>query len=240
MTMKTHPNFKTAIAKFSNADTIYKCIREPLLQQHMFIKATTPWEEKNWNKGELKDFEINLDDVDRLYYIDSHRDYGLLSDIGRYKVVVRIEYNGPRNCSYISSGNHISDTGNRQPDILYVELSARYDCLYHPNGMFSRSSRIFISRDARLFMSLVLGTPSDSVYELLAEDGIIIEQQQDDPPSLKYLCHSTVFVNRDRLDGQYKIVLPKMLSDSVEYFIRIREAEQYYSRLRCLGIIIRN
>ena len=92
-------------------------------------------------------------------------------------------------------------------------------------------------------MSVVMGTPRGSVYELLAEDGIIIDQQHDDssfsgrnPPSLKYLCHSTVYVNRNRLNDNYKIILPKMLSDGVEYFIRIREAKQYYSRLCRLGI----
>ena len=241
--MKTHPNFKTANPKISNVDAIYDYIGKAFSNQNRYIKTTTPWEEKHWNKRELQNFEINLDDIDRLYYIDYYSDYRMDYDLARYRLVVRIEYNGRGCCSNGSNGT----LNQNHQDHVYVELIAGYDNHYPPERKFTRAEHvIFVSRDASLFMSLVLRNPKDPIYEFLAEDGIIIDQQQKEydvnstffwknPPSLKYFCHSTVYVNKNLLNDYYQKVLPKMLSNSVEYFIRLREAKQYYSRLRYLG-----
>ena len=245
--MKTHHNFKTVNPKFSHAGSIYNYIEEALSNQHRFDKITTPWEKKQWDELELQNFKINVEDIDRLYYIYHFDDDQRTK---RYKLVVRMKYSGG---GYRDSNIHKQQQEDEH-NHLYVELFARYD-IFNP-CMMSQKQVIFVSRDPNLFMKLVLKNKCQKplIHQFLAEDGIIIDQQQTDydagvdstvfwkngwdyirvfwnnPPSLKYFCHQKVCDNKTVLNDCYPKILPKMLSNSVKDFIIFQEAKQIYSR----------
>ena len=259
--MKTHPNFKTAIPEFSNVETIYKYVGEALWNQCCHIKTTTPWE----NKREFQNFKIYPEDIDRLYYIKYDRHDRFNCIVTRYRLVVRIDYNGRRGCcrkrkckrKHKRKQEHEHENERRerreQEDHLYVELSAGY--LIHTHGLFERKPGfIFISRDVSLFMNLVvLENPQSSIYEFLAEDGIIIDQQQEEyyrtlnstgswkkPPSLKYFCHNTVYVNKELLSNYYREVMPNILSNNLDYFVILRQAREARKAPRCYSCVLRS
>ena len=240
---RTHPNFKTVNPKFSNAESIYRCISRPLLDQRMFKKITTRWDLENWDWLELQKFEIRVEDIDRLYCLYKYNDR--LTE--RYKVIVRMEYNSrsKRNSNSNSNSNNTNHHHQQQPhNHIYVELSAVYD--YHE---YVRAQQIiFVSRDPNLFMNLTLNDKCQKhlIYQSLAEDGIIIDQKQPDednvvaesrngwervyrnnPPSLKYFCHWNVY-NNEVLNKCYPNVLPRLMSNGVKDFITFQEEKRQY------------
>lgn len=220
--IRTHPNFKTVVPSVNDAEGIDNCVGKALTYQFMFEKRTTPWEMKNWDYDELQKFVIIPEMIDRLYFIEEESNVG--GSI--YNLIVRVDYNG---------------------EFLYVELSAScdftgFDC--------QGGGQIFISKDANLFMMLTLpdkDCEKDLIYNFLAEDGIQVEMRYEQDkvytytsfpmfrenlpmlkflchvPMLKYLCHEAVYFNKDILQG-YASVMPKNLTDSLDDFIRTREA----------------
>ena len=67
--MKTHPNFKSVHSEVKNADDMNGFVRDPLHYQSEFHRSTIPWEKTLWEEKELENFEIDLELIDRLYYI---------------------------------------------------------------------------------------------------------------------------------------------------------------------------
>ena len=67
--IKTHSDFKSVDPKVYNADTIYDYVGYALMYQYMLEKRTTPWEKDLWDYDQLQNFTIELEQVDRLYYI---------------------------------------------------------------------------------------------------------------------------------------------------------------------------
>ena len=174
----THPHFKTVVPYITNVEGINNLVGTALDYQYMFHRKTTPLELKEWDYDELQKFEINLEIVDRLYYIkeDCH------SNGSEFQLIVRMDYKGTH---------------------LYVELAAScdytgFDCV---GGGY-----IFVSRDADLFMKLVLEPQcaKNLIYKSLAEDGIHAEAEEEEsystyarlfiknPPSLKYLYYEAL------------------------------------------------
>ena len=208
-TLITHPNFKSLDPLVKDAETMDEYLGAALLYQRQLEKKTTPWEAQQWDYDALQEFEINLEKVDRLYHID-YEDIGC----GRrcFEMIARMEY--------------------EDEQLLYVELQA--SCDFSEEGGF-----IFISKDANIFMKLVLAENDinrDPIYESLQEDSIYVEEEEDNTlhnkfarmmlrnvPMLKYLCHETIYDNRDVLRG-YRSLLPNILIESLDDFIRTRDA----------------
>lgn len=207
MSHKTHKDFKSVIPSIKNVSQIFSIIELALSYQHIFKKRMAPWELKEF--PELQEFQLKVEDIDRLYYISRKG--------CSFQLIARLDY-------------------KKKP--LYVQLLAgcEFEPFECPGGVF------FVSRDANIFMHLV-GRPLDKtqVYESLAEDGIHVEKRKEGdldyyslfarifwktPPTLQFLCHGAVFLSRDRLS--YASVLPVPLVESVDQYVRMKEARAAY------------
>ena len=82
--LKTHPNFKSVDENIRNADAIYNQVGWAIDNQQYFQKTTIPWE-TCFSVNEFPNFKIDLEKVDRLYYIDCDEDEE------RYKLICRIQ-----------------------------------------------------------------------------------------------------------------------------------------------------
>lgn len=210
--INTHTNFKSVDPNVPNADIMDDYVGGALQYQCMFDKRTTPWEKTLWDDTELENFKIDLEVVDRLYYIYQFDD----GVNGReFQMTARMDYKGRK---------------------VYIELVAGCD---YTGFDCQGGGVIFISLDANLFMKLILTEEyqSDLIYKSLAEDGIETEEQTEydtcsrmrwtNAPMLKFLCHMSVYDNRKSLE-HYPRVLPKILKDSVRDFIKTRDAKKSY------------
>ena len=129
--IKTHPNFKSVVPDIYNAQDIQNIMCEALMYQ----------EDKRIDRRtllrpyvNLRKFKIDLKKIDRVYYIrgDNRRccQYSCFCCIERkFYMLIRMEY---------------------ENSFLYVEFFAYFDIDELIRG------RIFVSRDANLFMKLVL------------------------------------------------------------------------------------
>ena len=206
-------NFKSIDLKVTYAEEIDNYIGLALEVQRVFDRKTTPWEKNLWDDDELEHIKIYLEAIDRLYYINRN------AQNTHFHMVGRMIYKG-------------------QP--LYVQLRAGCEC-YRCGCMHGV---IFVSRDANLFMKLVMTKKfqKDLIYKSLADDGIIIEEQTEydscgrmfwnNAPMLKYLCHQVVYENQTKLK-HYSQVLPKLLTDSIDDFIRTKDAKKFYDDGLC-------
>lgn len=205
--MGTHPDFKSIDPSVRDAQDMDDYIAEALWYQSNFDRRTTPWEMNEWDYDQLQSFNIDLTEVDRLYHIYFYEEAYSGRD---YRFIARVNYNN---------------------QLLYVELTA--GCDYCQGRGF-----IFVSKDPNLFMQLVLTSEhnKDLVYQSLMEDGIEIERQYDDAaacgriktiPMLKYLCHESAFDNRVKLQPYFS-TLPSILRNSIDEFIRFRDAQIAY------------
>ena len=72
------------------------------------------------------------------------------------------------------------------------------------------------------------------IYQALLEDGYDVQEPDplhkmhpkfwNDTPMLKFLCHNVIYENRDVLP-HFKDQLPKILAESVDNFIKVKEWE---------------
>ncbi|XP_071550327.1 uncharacterized protein [Panulirus ornatus] len=210
--MKTHENFKSFVPGVTDAESIDETVGYALCYQYMFERKTSPWEMARWEDGELQQFRIEVQDVDRLYYIN-HFDDGVSGS--SFAMLVRVVYKGAE---------------------LFVELNANCD---YTGFDCQGGGEIFLTLNANLFSKVLICNEYDMelLYEALARDGYHIEGQNEydrspvsawhKPPMLKFLCHLAIKDNQDRLH-HYKQILPKLLVDSVDEFIHIREAISDY------------
>ena len=82
--LKTHPNFKSVDENIRTADAMYNHVGWAIDNQQYFQKTTIPWE-TGFSINEFPNFKIDLEKVDRLYYIDCDEDED------RYKLICRIQ-----------------------------------------------------------------------------------------------------------------------------------------------------
>ena len=207
----THPNFKSLVRRVTNTHIINSYIGYALDYQNMFIRRTTPWERSDWGDDELNNFLVDLGKVDRLYHIG----------FDEYERGLEFEFVG----RMIHNGKH-----------LYIEMTA--DCCF-TGFSCSGEGKIFMSKDVNLFLKTIPLHEMDMtrVYNSLQEDGIEFEVAEDgrmmkrflrnNAPTLKYLCHESIFEHRHLLKN-YKKQLPKILKDSVKEFIKTRESRICY------------
>ena len=124
----THPHFKSIDPKVQDADTIDSLLEYAFSYENMFDRRTPPWESSQWADGELEQFQIELDQVDRLYYVKHVND----EDGEEFEMVARMNY----------KGRHV-----------FVELQASCSLTgFEGQG----GGFIFISNDADSFMKTVI------------------------------------------------------------------------------------
>lgn len=206
------PIFKSAIATVSKVDDIEEMVGYALIYQYMFVKRTSPWEMQTWDYHELEIFKVDLNKIDRLYYID-HFDDSVNSKT--YEILIRMNYNNEK---------------------IFVRLSAGcdftgFDC--------QGGGEIYITRNPNIFLKSIVDQYHNPllIYKHLLEDGYSVEEpsefdltprhQWNSVPMLKFLTHQTVYDNRSNL-GHYPQVLPSMLSNSVTEFIQVQETRHHH------------
>ena len=215
--LNTHPNFKIVHPSISSAEDIYDLISPALCNQLNLVRRTTPFESKQLDYEEI---EVYWPDIDRVYYIKLiHFLY-----ISIYQMVFRMDYNGTP---------------------LYVQLIAKV----RPSEKIFRywKGLIFVSRDANLFMKLVLSLvdcDKAPIYQSLAEDGIYVEEIEDNDeilfstyarmtrktlPTLQYLCCETVYLNE--ILRAHSVMLPIILQNTLDDFIKTNEAIEDYEKM---------
>ena len=217
MRLVTHPNFRSLNPFVKDAETVDEYLEEALFYQDNFDKRTTPWEAQQWDPEALREFMINLEKIDRLYYICHENDC-----VGyRTIMVARMEF--------------------EDYQYYYVQLAASYN---NKNSCYLDWGSIFISKDANIFMKLVLAElqedfNKDPIYASLREDSIYVEEEDNtrfdklsrmkwkNTPKLKYFCHEVIYQNSDTF-REYRSLLPKMLTESIDNFIRTKEARIAY------------
>ena len=66
----THPNFKSIDENVKNANAINDQVGRAINNQKYFEKITTPWDITHyWKDKKIQDFKIDLEKIDRFYYI---------------------------------------------------------------------------------------------------------------------------------------------------------------------------
>ena len=158
LSLRTHPNFKSAVPNITNVNEIYNEIHAALTNQDTLKRKRVPW---GSTTPDLNSFKINLEKVDRLYHL-----YHMGKDIyenSQYSMIVRL-------------------VAHEGLPPLYVEL---WGCCDFIKGFRSNEvgGFIFIAADVDVFMKVVTEDLSDSekypIYNLLQEDGIRVEREFD-------------------------------------------------------------
>ena len=196
--MKIHSNFKSIDSTINNGEMMHDYLNYALINQKMFIKKTTPWEmNKLFKLDELNSFNINLEKVDRLYYI--YRNI----KIKEYSLIARVDYN------------------NRH---LYVELYAQqYTDIWEGFIFISYDVHIFMKLVLLFFQNKNLIYQSlreDGI--VINKEPFIHRLTWNDPPNLEFLCYCSIYQNKDILEKQIKY-LPKILENKIKNFIKYQE-----------------
>ena len=201
--------FKSLVPEVKTADEIDDYVGYPLLYQYMFERKTSPWEMSSWNKEDLQNFQIDVDQIDRLYSVTREDD-----DMsgGRFYLLARMKYTDKD---------------------MFVELiascdSSGFDC--------QGGGEIYITSNPNIFYNTTaIGREKDKILTSLLEDGYEITIQPEvnsvsswhNPPNLLSLCHKAVRDNQHCL-AHYPDVLPKLLTNSLNDYIRVKEAMDHY------------
>ena len=216
----THKNFQSVDPNVSDANGINERIGCALTLGRLFRRLSLPWERYSvFNLDgdgvcdrERDRFQIDVEKIDRLYYI-RHREVG----------------------DTFTGGHHFELVARM--DGVYVQFRARCGKDGMPRG--GDRGMIFVSRRANFFMNIVLANrhPKQCIYKSLADDGIDATEQSEHErlprrrwstaPTLKFLCHHVIGENRREL-RHYQEVLPTPVTRSVSDFVRCSDARKIY------------
>lgn len=211
--MLDNNNFLSLDASVANQDDIADLLGEALTYQYLFDKRASPWERASWDDHDLDSFRIQVDMIQRLYYI-SHYDDGVS---GReYELVVRTVH---------------------KERAVYAKLTAGCDFTgFECQG----GGEIYITYDAQIFLKSILSGDIDlhGIWKSMVADGLEVEEPStfdllpvrawNTVPMLKFLCHMKVYDERDTLRQKAALTLPKTLAQSVEEFLKTRETRDHH------------
>ena len=184
------------------------------MYQYMFERKTSPWEMASWDEGDLQNFEIESELINRLYSIKriEYDDYSA----GSYYLLARMKYKEKN---------------------VFVELNASCDS----SGFDCQGGgELYVTADATTFYNAMASplNERESILASLYEDDYDIAIQPEaavsrvsswhNPSPLLFLCHVAVRDNKHRL-AHYPEVLPKCITESLSEFIRVKEAMDDYS-----------
>ena len=208
-----HPVFKSVVPTVSIHGVMKDTLSAVIPHQSIFTKKTFPGEMKDWNYKDLQTFKINLNFVDRLYYI-----YFNLLDEDLFHVICRMMY----------KNEHV-----------FVQLYARC-CGDGGFGCCGRGT-ILLTRNPNLLFHVILGNDTfdrDAILKLLTSDGYQIDDDNTQPSSLGVEKvkdpHTLQFLTYDAIYKHHHLLrikdMPPNLSGSLHKFINIREALQFYNK----------
>nr|WOZ57630.1 hypothetical protein MmNV_37 [Menippe mercenaria nudivirus] len=204
--------FKSLNSEVKTNEDLDEILGHALIYQYMFDNKTSPWERSSWGEDELENFKIDVDCIDRLYFVSCIR-YGDYSE-AEYAMLARMEYNGKK--VFIDFSASCDSTG--------------FDC--------QGGGETYVTFDVNIFYNVIVSVRNDSgcILESLQEDGYDITilpgiatvpsvSSWHNPMTLRFLCHVTIKDNLPSLQ-HYTQVLPKCLVDSVTEYIKIKEASE--------------
>ena len=88
--MKTHPHFKSIYSDIENIDIVNEMFEKALCFQYRYERRTSRWENFLWFHSVLHSFKIDLEEVDRLYYICHYKNNCEF----KFCLIVRLDHNG--------------------------------------------------------------------------------------------------------------------------------------------------
>ncbi|XP_050719476.1 uncharacterized protein LOC127000095 [Eriocheir sinensis] len=204
----THLDFHTLVPEVADAEAMNTTVGRAICHQYLFDRRTSPREVSLWAPGELQEFNISLQCVDRLYHIYKSEDH-------IFELVTRVEY---------------------KDRYLFVELSCScyfegFECQGGGQIYVSYSASLFTKVITTKLWN------EELFYQSLAQDGYLVEGRSvfercpparwHTPPSLMALSHLTVSNNKDNL-GHYRELLPTAVAQSVDEFVQVQEAVKDY------------
>ena len=208
----THPDFKSMEPNIQDAETMKFHLGDALAYEQKFVRWVPPWELSQWGDGELERFQVQLDQVNRLYDMLPNGE----NDCEReFRMLARMNY----------EGRHV-----------FINFQGSF-C-----GYFGSSCQdygiIFISNDGETFMRSFRSENEDLVLKSLAEDGIFITPPTDydhvfnkkywkSVPNLEYLCHQNIYENQTKLKN-YAKMMPKMIKESIDAFIKEKSNRKFF------------
>lgn len=214
--MAAEDKFISLVQHVKNTDDIEEDLAYPLMHQSIFDRRTSPWEMSSWDQDELQSFLIDHSCIDRVYVLRSRTDP--LSAEGDYSLIARMKY----------KDKHIFVSLEANCD------SSGFDCQGY--------GEIYVSFDASIFYNTILCEESNNelMFNLLRQDNydvtVLPESGQSrvttwhNPSSLLFLCHEAFRHNKHRL-AHYADVLPKRVADSLDEFIKVKEAVEELNRI---------
>ncbi|KAK4287143.1 hypothetical protein Pmani_039778 [Petrolisthes manimaculis] len=127
------------------------CMWPSLNYQVMFVRKTSPWERSEWDDEELSDFTLELEEVDRLYYIHENQSS---DDNDYFHILARVCRGGGGETKKEEKKKEKKESHQ----YLFVELSASCD---NTGFEVSRLGRHFRDQKCQYFL------PSDPEGRLL-------------------------------------------------------------------------
>ena len=102
--IQTHPNFKSIVKNVQTADTMDDQVGRAIDRQKSFEKNTTSFETAfYWKNKNIQDFKIDLEKVDRLYYIycdENEEKYDLICRMQREFYIIMKSTNRGSGCIF--------------------------------------------------------------------------------------------------------------------------------------------
>lgn len=206
--LATHRDFQTLVHGVQDAETMNILVGRAICHQYLFDRRTSPREVSLWEPGELQEFNIDLEKVDRLYHIHNNDD-----DI--FELVARVEYMDRYLFVELSGSCYFTCFECRGGGQIYVTYSG---------SLFTKIITTNMQQE-ELF------------YQSLAQDGYQVEGRSEHdrcpasrwhtPPSLTVLSHLAISSHKDML-SHYAEILPTVLTQSVSEFLIIQEAIKDY------------
>lgn len=204
--IKTHSNFKSLDPSIRDATDIERKGHIALLFQYRYKKRTTPVEFLTWDYQNL---EINLELVDRLYYIKSGKIYyGLFRN--HFEMVGRMQQFDEKSFIYFALTTTVDE-----------KLTAKNNI----RNWDQIQGSIYYSQNPYLFMKVILKNCTflnkDIIYNSLKQDGKI--NNDNTPTLLQNLCYETIYQNKDIFKrSNYTSLLPKSVVEKIDKYIQMR------------------
>ena len=151
--LQTHPNFKSLDPNIQTADVMAHEVGYAIRRQRKITKLINPAEISHyWKIRKPKDFKIDLEKIDRLYYI------------------------------YCDDAENYFNLLCRMQGEFYIEMKANHYNCFDLCCVDRGIGTIYVSRDANLFMTQVLPNNSrydkTLIYESLRKDDIYIKEEE--------------------------------------------------------------
>ena len=120
MSLKTHPNFKSMVSEINDINLVKNMMNRAFIDRHQYWlkRNSTTWEMNHyWYDTELDKVNIDLEKIDRLYYISLQRfDYS-----ATFQLVARMKYEND-DFLYLNLNSVVHRINNYKQGTLFVSF----------------------------------------------------------------------------------------------------------------------